>query len=233
MTKEITLVIITCKRLDLFKQTISSFFDCCLDHDFIKDVILIDDNSSTEDIKEMFDILKQYNKNIILVCKHGYKGHSASLNIMYDLVKTDYIFMLEDDWLFTIKDNLISKSLFVMDENPEVKEVVYRIGTNMAKNQVTLKTKNGIEYIKYNYENNQVRDNLDRPAWPGWNLNPSLQKWSDIKTLGKFNGEVSGVEFEFSRRYLKAGYKIAYFLQDTCKHLGDNNSSYTLNGTPK
>jgi glycosyltransferase involved in cell wall biosynthesis/mannosyltransferase OCH1-like enzyme len=231
---KITMTITSCKRYNLLEQTLNSFFECCLDHDFIKEIILIDDNSSPEDVSRIIQLLQKINKPFIVVHKSSYhKGHANSLNYYFDLVKTDYIFQMEDDWLFTIKDNLISKALFVMDEYPEIKEVVYRIGTNMAKNQTALKTKNGIEYIKYNYENNQVRDNLDRPAWPGWNLNPSLQKWNDIKTLGKFNSEVSGVEFDFSRRYLKAGYKIAYFLKDSCKHLGDNNSSYTLNNTPK
>jgi len=231
---KITMMITSCKRYNLLEQTLNSFFDCCLDHDFIKEIILIDDNSDKEDVSKIIQLLMKINKPYIVVHKSSHtKGHANSLNYYFDLIKTDYIFHAEDDWLFTIKDNLISKAFFVMDEYPEIKEVVYRIGTNMAKNQTVIKTKNGIDYIKYNYENNQVRDNLDRPAWTGWNLNPSVQKWSDIKTLGKFNPNVSGVEYEFSRRYLKAGFKIAYFTQDHCKHLGDNNSSYTLNNTPK
>jgi glycosyltransferase involved in cell wall biosynthesis len=229
---EITMAITSCKRYMLLEKTLISFFNCCLDSDLISRIVLIDDNSSSDQLRLTKELLERFNKPFIILHKSKDAGHVSSLNYYHDLIKTDFIVQMEDDWEFFEKDNLISKALFVMNENPEVKQVVYRMGDNTALGQTEVLTSNGIKYIKYNYHANS-NDKLGRGAWPGYNLNPSLQKWSDIKTLGKFNQEVNGFEFDFSRRYLKAGFKLSYFPNDACRHLGEGQSSYVLNNTKK
>ena len=51
--KDVTITMTSCKRYDLFRRTVSSFVNCCLDYHYIKQWIVIDDNSSDEDINQM------------------------------------------------------------------------------------------------------------------------------------------------------------------------------------
>jgi len=230
---DITMILTSCKRYALLEKSLLTFFECCLDADFIKEIIIIDDGSAADDVKKAIELLNRINKPFVFLHKSSHKkGHAQSLNYYFDLIKTDYILQMEDDWEFTVKDNFISKALFVMTEHPDIKQVAYRKGGNLAKNQKITKTKNGIDFIRYDYTESSV-DDLNRPAWTGWNLNPSLQKWKDIKTLGLFEENIKGFEINFSHRFLKAGFKLAYFPIDFCNHLGDNNSAYNLNNTNK
>ena len=43
------------------------------------------------------------------------KGHPKSMNFIFELVKTRYIFNIEDDWEFFIKDNYITRCLNIFN----------------------------------------------------------------------------------------------------------------------
>ena len=235
MLPKITMTVTSCKRYNLLEQTIKSFFECCLDADCIEKIILVDDNSNPEDLHKINLLLRSTNKPYVLIHKsEQLKGHTESLNILYDLAKTDYMLHLEDDWLFTIKDNFITKAFTVMAIDKMIKQVLFRVNPDiMALGQITEKTKDGIEYIRYNYVGQHARDNRNRPAWSGWNLNPALWKLSDIKSLGKFVPDKSNFEYDYSRRFWKNGFKVSYFTKNYCEHIGEENSSYKLNNTKK
>jgi len=230
---KITLCLITCQRLNLFTQTINSFLENCLDLDLIENIILIDDNSIFADILVMDQLLRKFNKPFDMIKKGaGLKGHQVSLNLMYN-INTKYILMLEDDWVFMVKDNFIRKSFTIMNEDPSIKQVLLRTGDIMAVNQTIRKTKDGIEYIKYDFPGQFARDSKNRPAWSGWNLNPALWNFEEIKKLGKFPEDESNFEFKYSRKYWKAGYKVAYFPFNHCEHIGEGQSAYVKNQTRK
>ena len=240
---KITLCLITCKRLELFKKTIKSLFDNCLDKMFISNIILIDDNSINEDIQEMNYILNKINiPYIIKEKKESDKGHPQSLNIMYDMIASDYILMLEDDWLFIKPDFYITKSIAIMNNDPSIKQVLLRTTDIMAIDQKLTrgyfenskyKNINDFDYIKYEYTGCHNRDSQGRSAWCGWNLNPAIWNFKEIRKLGKFPIGEPCFEFNYSRQFWKAGYKVAYFPINYCEHLGTGNSAYVLNGTNK
>ncbi len=88
----ITITTTTCKRLDLFKPTVNSFIACCLDFEKfeIDKWLVIDDNSSQEDRKEMaklYPFLTFINKT------QAQKGHARSINMMLRHVHTPYLFI--------------------------------------------------------------------------------------------------------------------------------------------
>jgi hypothetical protein len=235
MLPKITMTVTSCRRYNLLERTIKSFFDCCLDADYIEKIILVDDNSDPDDLYKINLLLKSTNKPYILIHKsEQLKGHTESLNILYDLVKTDFMLHCEDDWEFRIKDNFITKAFNIMATDNSIKQFLFRTNSDlMATGQITEITKDGIEYIKYNYVGQHARNKKNAPAWSGWCLNPALWKFSDIKTLGKFVPDKSNFEYDHSRKFWKNGFKVAYFPKNICEHIGEGNSSYKLNDTKK
>jgi hypothetical protein len=111
--KKITLSITTCKRLNLFKRTMNSFINCCSDILLIDEYICVDDNSSEEDRNEM---RKLYPFFTWIMKTPEQKGHMQSMNIIIENVKTEYLLHMEDDWLFLVKDNYISPSIEILNQ---------------------------------------------------------------------------------------------------------------------
>jgi hypothetical protein len=230
---KLTLTITSCKRINLLHKTINSFLANCLDLDLIDNIILVDDNSGVDTIAETDYLLTKFNKPFVIINKsENQKGHAQSLNIIWDLIQTDYITHLEDDWEFKVKDNFIRKSLDIMFHDNSIKQVLLRAGDFMAIKQARI-TLNNFEYIKYNYEGQHVLDMKNRPAWCGFNLNPAIWDFKEIKKLGKFVYQEPCFEYNYSRKFWLAGYKIAYFPDNFCEHLGKDNSAYKLNATNK
>ena len=111
--KKITFSITTCKRFDLFEKTINSFINCCNDILLIDEYIGIDDNSTEEDrnkMKNLYPFIKWSFKDESL------KGHISSMNLIINLVDTEYLLHLEDDWLFYEKFDYIQTSLDILNQ---------------------------------------------------------------------------------------------------------------------
>ena len=111
--KKITLTITTCKRLDLFTRTINSFINCCKDILLIDDFICIDDNSSDEDRKQMKSLYPFFT---YIFKDETLKSHIHSMNMIIEIVKSEYILHLEDDWLFCQRFDYITKSLEILNQ---------------------------------------------------------------------------------------------------------------------
>ena len=110
----ITVTMTTCKRIDLFQRTVNSFLECCTDKELITEWIVIDDNSSENDKNKMKELYPFIN---FIFKKTEEKGHVQSMNMIYDLVKTPYMFNMEDDWEFFYKDNYLTRCLEVLSQS--------------------------------------------------------------------------------------------------------------------
>ena len=103
----VSFTITSCKRFDLFEQTINSFLNCVEDVHLIDNWYCIDDNSSEEDrhkMKMLYPFFTFYLKT------NEEKGHPQSMNIIRNLVKTPYLIHLEDDFKFFSKKKYITDS---------------------------------------------------------------------------------------------------------------------------
>ena len=240
----ITLTMTTCQRYDLFTSTIKSFAECCVDSHLISKIIVVDDQSPLNEVEMMTEQLQDYfNADVNMIRKpESQKGHQHSLNILYDKIETDIILHLEDDWLFTKKDYIIYKALSIMEIDPSIKQVLFRTADIMARNQTVIKSKyfnmdefeyQDFEYVKYNYTGTFNKDIKNRPAWCGWNLNPALWNFKEIKKLGKFPVNQTCFEYNYSKHFWQRGYKVAYFPESYCTHIGGANSAYRIKNTKK
>ena len=112
-TQLVTLSMTCCKRLHLFKKTIKSFHEQCLDKNLIAQIIIYDDSSSLEDRFEMekqiailfpnTNVFYKYFNEIPTKYRHAY-----IMQNWYDDVKTDFVFHLEDD-------RIMNKSFYLFE----------------------------------------------------------------------------------------------------------------------
>lgn len=258
---KIIITMTTCKRFDLFEQTINSFLNSCLDKELISEILVVDDNSSTEDREKM----KQLYPYITFIFKdEKNKGHAKSMNIIrnYMISKNyKYQFHLEDDWRFLFKDAFIGKCLSVLmsnnnygqcllNKNYSEEDELYKYvgGTLKELNEMDKLNFNNIKYYEHEYYQgteleNKMRENYGRNTcyyWPHFSLRVGITKVDVYKNIGEFNETVSHFEREYAFRYVNKGYITTYLDTLFCRHLGRKTweindptaiNAYTLNNT--
>jgi hypothetical protein len=227
----VTVTITSGKRLDLFKKTIKSFLDNCLDINIISDWIVCDDGSNSKDIDAM---QKEY--PFLRIYKNPEHGHAKSLNYLFSLPKTEYIYHLEDDWLFIKAGNYIRDSLMIMLADTKIKIVK----TNCIKGDII--NVNGVKCIKHEFDINWRSkgpanwETLD--FFPPYTLNPSLQHLPSVLSVGKFGALPkyepdlpSGFETDFCYQFWLKGFRMATLTETYAQHIGGEQSCYDLNQT--
>jgi GR25 family glycosyltransferase involved in LPS biosynthesis len=247
----ITFTITTCKRFDLFEKTMNSLLNCCEDINMIDEWICVDDNSSQEDRDKMRTLYPFFNFYFKTIEE---KGHPQSMNIIRKLVKSPYIFHIEDDWKFVCKRKYIQDALDVLDSNIEIYQCL--INKNYGETQKDIGVKGGEyyetdagtryyihEYVTTKEEEEKwiIKHGYGRHCnyWPHFSFRPSIFRREIFIQLGPFNEKVSHFEMEYSKRYVLKGYKSAFFEGIYCLHTGrltseiddkDKLNAYALNG---
>jgi GR25 family glycosyltransferase involved in LPS biosynthesis len=238
--KNIFISFTTCKRLDLFKETVYSMLNHWNDIDKIDYWFCVDDNSSNEDrqqMKKLFPWIQFYMKT------GEEKGHRQSMNIIYNKLnelKPTYWIHMEDDFLFHKKLNYIDDSIaalnskYCLDNN--VKQILFNRNygeiidsynskghiSNDANSDIVLHNHcNGI----FNYPNCHY--------WPHYSFRPSLIEVKPILELGNFDSNNKFFELDYAKKWEKAGYTSAFFNRITCRHIGrltsDRNTKVVKN----
>ena len=223
----------TCKRLDLFKQTVYSILNHWLDVKSIGTWFCVDDNSSNEDrnrMRSLFPWIQYYMKT------GEEKGHRKSMNIIWNKLKETkpkYWIHMEDDFLFHRKMNYIEEGINALKNpgciNQNVKQILFNRnygeiidhynsrghvsiphgrGGNLDENIVLHKHCDGI----FNY--------LNCHYWPHYSFRPSIIDASVILELGDYHSENQFFEMDYAKKWAEKGYKSAFFNKITCRHIG-------------
>lgn len=246
-----TFTITTCKRLQLFKKTMNSFINCCIDIDKIDRWICVDDQSSEEDkseMKRLYPFFQFYWKT------PDKKGHSESMNIIHGMVQTPFLFHMEDDWSFYEKRPYISLCTDVLLSDSSIGQCL--INKNYGETNVDWDVSGGHkkiaidgsrywvhEYVQSHGErqsfNKRHHGKKNSSYWPHFSFRPSLLKTSIFKKIGLFNDGAAHFEQEYGYRYVENGFKSAFLDGLFCKHTGRLTSersdctklnAYQLNG---
>lgn len=228
----ITFSITTCKRYDLFEKTMNSFLNCCIDLDLIDEWILVDDNSSEEDrklMKEKYPFFKFIFKDI------SDKGHPRSMNIIKNIVKSPYLFHIEDDWKFFERKTYILDCLSVLNSSTQIGQcLVNKNYTELCtehdvKGGILCTTKTGIRYYIHEFcPTEELKNEFVRKYgncrssnyWAHFSFRPSLFKTSIFKDIGDFNENIEHFEREYSYRYINKNYISAFLESIYCTHIG-------------
>jgi len=234
----VTLTMTSCKRYDLFEQTVNSMLNNIKDLYMIERFICIDDNSSHEDRKKM---LEKYPFFEFVFKKPEQKGHVESMNMILKKLtdKDTYILHLEDDWLFLNRRNYIGNSIRVLKDNKKVGQVLFN--RNYAENIEQYSIQGGVpilggEFLVHEYEPNQSKRKYSRSCeyWPHFSFRPSIIKKDVFDTVGNFKS-VKHFEMEYANRYVKEGFVSVFHNRIDTVHIGKlvnqpGDNAYSLNG---
>lgn len=216
--KEVTVVLTACNRADLLEKTLDSFFQ--MNTYPIKRFIIIDDgmNFGCNDF-----VKEKYEFPIELIYNNPKLFQIKSIDYAYSLVDTEYIFHMEEDWLF-LKPSFIEDSMKVLEADSNILQVQLR-----GIDDTTLKHPwhdgiyelDGLQMVMLRYMG----------VWNGFSFNPGLKRLSDWKVLPNgYDGcdritpaEQSGgvtLECDISVEYARRGKVVMRFLESYVTHIG-------------
>lgn len=216
--KDTTVVLTSCNRPDLLKETLDSFFDKN-SYDGIKEIRIVEDSLNfkcNDFVKERYDfrILLDYNKVKL--------GQVRSIDLIYGSIETPYIFHMEEDWKF-LRSGFIEKSKTLMESDENIITVWLR-----SPNDTTLKHpysdelfyRKGIGYRKCEPSG----------MWRGFTFNPGLKRLKDYKLVQPYQQlpritppEQSGgnpLECDISLAYGQLGFYAVTLLDQYVEHIG-------------
>lgn len=236
----------TCKRFDLFGQTINSILNQWLDKDKIDYWFCVDDNSSEEDrnyMKRLYPWIDYYMKN------EEEKGHKKSMNIIFNKLKElqpTYWIHMEDDFLFFEQNHYIKEALEGLEQLKEhnVKQILFNreygevIGDYNIVSHKQILGQN--KYCLHEYDTNKKSNQQNCYYWPIYSFRPSLVDVKTILELGNFDTEETFFEHTYALKWVRAGYQSGFFNKLTHLHIGrltsermnkDKKNAYELNET--
>lgn len=144
-------------------------------------------------------------------------GHHQAVDTLYQMVKTEYIFHCEDDWLFDGQIP-VQKILKLLDATPELSAVCLRKIEDIPmapeeKFKILTCEAMGLQYSRLDPLHDQ---------WHGYTFNPHIASVRNWKTLGGFKAFKK--ERHVSRHMRLLGQHVAYLKPGHCSHIGDGIS---------
>ena len=211
MKDKITVTLTHYKRLDLLKETLDSFFST---NNYDIDQLLIIDDSGE---KYYSNEIKKLYSNATVIENAENIGQRRSIDKLLKNCNNEYIFHLEEDWLFdSDSNNYIESSMKILKNNPNIYQVHIR-----HQNDDPHPCVGEVNYI----DNVGFRflDNNWRGTWTGFSFNPGLRRKSDIKKMFP-NGLIEYKdEMQASINTKKFNYKAVRLKNTVCRHIGWHN----------
>ena len=211
MKEKITVTLTHYKRLDLLKKTLDSFFST--NNYEIDQFLIIDDSGEkyySDEIKKLYSYARviENNKNI---------GQRRSIDILLKNCVNEYIFHLEEDWLFDSQsNNYIESSMKILKNNPDIHQVHIRHQNDDP--HPCIGKVNYIDNVGFKFLDNNWRD-----TWTGFSFNPGLRRKSDLDKMFP-NGLIEFKdEMQASIHTKKFNYRAVRLENTACKHIGWGN----------
>jgi GT2 family glycosyltransferase len=248
----VTLCVTSCRRLDLFIGTICSFLNACTDIDLVDRFLCVDDNSSAEDRDEMW---RRFPFFEFIYKGPGDKGHSRSLNMIREAVRTPWLVHIEDDWHFFAKRAYIGQALEILDELPDLGQVLFNRNYAETLDDRELpggfprrSAEHGHRYVGHEHypvessEYQRFQESHGRCSnawWPHYSLRPAVVRTSVFERVGPFDEGAAAFEHDYARRYVDAGFRSCFLDGVYALHTGRLTSergdaarpnAYDLNG---
>jgi GR25 family glycosyltransferase involved in LPS biosynthesis/tetratricopeptide (TPR) repeat protein len=237
---EILLTMTSCKRYDLFHQTVNSLLNHWTDKHKIDKWICVDDNSSKDDrklMKSTYPFIEFYPKT------PAEKGHRESMNIIWNMLKEHkpkYWIHIEDDFLFHTKRSYIEDSIKLIEKNSDIHQVLFNRGYAETMDQVDLRGYTPLEpgFVVHEYKQGQF-SYPNCHYWPHYSFRPGVIRADTILKLGNYDSPNTFFEMDYAHRWTNAGYKTAFFDSINCRHIGrltsernsnEKKNAYDLNG---
>jgi GR25 family glycosyltransferase involved in LPS biosynthesis len=233
---KIILTMTTCKRFDLFQQTVNSITNTWTDIDVIDYWFCVDDNSSPEDRNQM---KKKYNWIDYYMKGPEEKGHRKSMNIIWDKLnelRPTYWIHMEDDFRFHCRMDYIKTGIKYLEGN--IKQVLFNrnYGEQIKDYSISGHAPFGAtqEIVLHDHKSGSF-NYPNCHYWTDYSFRPSIIKVDAILELGNYDSANQFFEKDYADRWYGAGYRSAFFNRITCEHIGKLTSdrtgenAYTMN----
>jgi len=224
MIKPITVCITSCNRFDLLQRTLNSFFKVNI---YPIERIIITEDSTKEDMRNK--ILSIYGDKVELIFNPSNLGPYRSIDNMYKMVNTEYIFHSEDDWEFISNPNFLKESLDILEERHDIHQIWIRKDYHShewIESEIN-STKNGTQFkmLKVPHCGN----------WCGFSHNPGLRRKSDYLNMFP-NGYSEFIlpdkkavftEHNCNLHAMEQGYRAASLIETDCScvHIGGGRTT--------
>jgi hypothetical protein len=232
----VMLTITTCKRFDLFQETVNSMMKQWKDLDKVDYFFCVDDNSSAEDKLKMqtqYLFFNYYMKSA------DEKGHRESMNIIWNKlkeVKPTYWIHMEDDWLYFKSENYIGRGIQLLEkyESLDIHQLVFNRTYGLMMTDMNRVGGRLLEPGIWLHEQKEVQG-PNCAYWPHYSIQPSIIRTKVILELGNYDSPNTFFERDYANKYGAKGYQTMFFDSINSLHTGkqhwekDGKNAYALN----
>lgn len=190
-----TVVLTSCGRHDLLDRTLSSFHQWN-SYDGIDRVIVVEDGGDDPSA-----ICEAHGAHLLRCVERV--GQIAAIEKAYALVRTPYIFHLEDDWEF-YRPGFIEQSKGLLEADPSLICVWLRSWADTNRHPIAEFVDGG----RFGYMERTFNE-----RWHGFTFNPGLRRLSDYERIKPFSASLDPKrldhEAQIGRIYFDLGYRAA------------------------
>ncbi len=201
-----TIVVTSCGRFDLLRETLASLFKH-LERP-ARRVLVIEDSGDESVRAALADLWPP----VEVIVNNPQLGQMKSLDKVYALVDTPYVFHCEDDWEF-FRDGFLAESFALLKARPDVSMVALRPRSelNPLVRDMPVEKLGDLEYF--------TLDPSLHPEYFSYSFNPGLRRLSDIRALGSL--AAIGHEPDVSYAFKQRGMRMANLQHPAVRHIGD------------
>ena len=225
----VILTFTTCKRFDLFEQTVNSILNMWTDINMIDYWYCVDDNSSQEDRDKM---QKAYPWIDFYMKGPEEKGHRPSMKIIWDKLKDiqpEYWIHMEDDFLFHTPGSYVYKPMQMMIDSRNsgynVRQILYNrnYGETIRDYKIQghkILRRMAHEVALHQYKVGSNFDYGNCHYWPHYSFRPSLIDVAAILTVGNYDTPNQFFEMDYANRWMQMGFLSGFYNHITNRHIG-------------
>lgn len=215
---DVTVVLTSCNRLNLLKETLESFFFCNTYP--INEFILIEDSGkiTSQEIKEC--IPQSFQESVSIIINKTPLGQLKSIDKAYANIKTKYVFHCEDDWLF-YRSGFIEDSKKVLEHDKYILSVWLRNYHHDLQpgsaGTMSLEDRQTVGNINYGRVHFEIEGNAC------FSLNPALRYYEHYPEQGYSalaGNKAVHIETVMSRFFDSKGFYSVLLERSAVKHIG-------------
>ena len=230
-TPRVIITFTTCKRFDLFQQTVNSILNMWTDINMIGYWYCVDDNSSEEDRAKMrgaYPWMDYYMKS------PEEKGHRASMKIIWNKLnelRPEFWIHMEDDFLFHTPGSYINKATQMMTDarnaGHNVRQILYNRNYGetvrdykIQGHKIVRRVAHEIALHQYKVGGDGEFDYGNCHYWPHYSFRPSLIDVSAILAVGNYDTPNQFFEMDYANQWMKHGFLSGFYNHITNRHIG-------------
>lgn len=209
-TADFTIVVTSCGRFDLLRQTLVSLL-AQLDQPAAR-ILVIEDSGDAAVEAAVADL----GAPVEVLLNRPQLGQMKSIDKAYAGVTTPYVFHCEDDWEF-LRPGFIAESLALLQARPDISLVGLRPRGELnplVRDSAVERLGERLGEIAY-----FALDPSLHPEYFSYSFNPGLRRMADARAIGPFAR--LGHEADVSYAFKQAGFRIANLEIPAVRHIGD------------